>query len=105
MHPERSKLQFNFDQQLFTIVQKQPEGFGIGNRDPSVPDSVIYSKAQALINGNKVSVWIDEVKNPKAVRYGWLLVDEANLQNKEDLPAFSFEKKQIKSLKNKITWI
>ena len=90
---EGSKLQLDFDQQLFTIDQKSPQGFEIGYRDPAIPDSVIYVKAASLISGNKVTVWSNEAKNPIAVRYGWLLVGKANLQNKEGLPAFPFEKK------------
>ncbi|MEO8854109.1 MAG: sialate O-acetylesterase [Ginsengibacter sp.] len=90
---EGNKLQLDFNQQIFTIDQKKPGGFEIGYRDPAFPDSVIYVKAKSLISGNKVTAWEDEVKNPIAVRYGWLLVGEANLQNKEGLPAFPFEKK------------
>ena len=79
---EGSKLQLNFDQQLFTIGQKKPQDFGSGYRDPAVPDSVIYVKAETLISGKKVTVWSSEAKNPIAVRYGWLLVGKATLQNK-----------------------
>ncbi len=95
INKEGSKLQLDFDQQLFTIEQKKPEGFEIGYRDPDKKDSIIFVKAQSTISGKKVMVWNDEVKNPVAVRYGWLLVGEANLQNKKGLPAFPFQKKII----------
>ncbi|MBN1953281.1 MAG: sialate O-acetylesterase [Bacteroidales bacterium] len=47
--------------------------------------------AQAKIEGDKVIVWSDKVKKPVAVRYAWAdNPDEANLYNKEGLPAAPF---------------
>jgi sialate O-acetylesterase len=47
--------------------------------------------AKAKLEGNKVIVWSDEVKNPEAVRYAWADNPEgANLYNKEGLPASPF---------------
>lgn len=51
-----------------------------------------YILAKAKIEGDKVVVWSDEVKDPKYVRYAW--ADNPvnpNLYNKEDLPASPFE--------------
>jgi len=48
--------------------------------------------ANAKIEGDKIIVWSEEVKDPKYVRYAW--ADNpvnANLYNKEDLPASPFE--------------
>ncbi|HEU5291084.1 MAG TPA: sialate O-acetylesterase, partial [Cyclobacteriaceae bacterium] len=52
--------------------------------------------AKAKIEGNKVIVWSDEIKQPTVVRYAWANNPEgANLYNKESLPAspFSTDKK------------
>jgi sialate O-acetylesterase len=48
--------------------------------------------ANAKIEGDKVVVWSDEIKDPKYVRYAW--ADDPvnpNLFNKEGLPASPFE--------------
>ena len=47
--------------------------------------------AKASIQGNKVTVWSDEVLVPKYVRYAWANnPDNPNLYNKEGLPASPF---------------
>ncbi|WP_255496042.1 sialate O-acetylesterase [Mucilaginibacter sp. FT3.2] len=47
--------------------------------------------AKAKIEGDKVIVWSDEVPNPLYVRYAWAdNPEEANLYNKEGLPASPF---------------
>lgn len=90
---EKNKLHLGFNQQQYTINQKIPGGFEIGYRAPSLPDSIIYVKAQSHIKGKSISVWNEKVKNPVAVRYAWLLVGEGNLINKEGLASSPFEKK------------
>ena len=48
--------------------------------------------AKAIIEGDKILVWNDSVANPVKVRYAWAdNPSEANLYNKEDLPASPFE--------------
>ncbi len=48
--------------------------------------------AKANIEGDKVIVWNNEIKNPVKVRYAWAdNPDNANLYNKENLPASPFE--------------
>ena len=47
--------------------------------------------AQAIIQGDNVVVWSDEIKDPKYVRYAWANNPEgANLYNVEGLPASPF---------------
>lgn len=47
--------------------------------------------ARAIIKGNTVVVWSDEITNPVTVRYAWADNPEgANLYNKEGLPASPF---------------
>ncbi|KAF2330560.1 sialate O-acetylesterase [Flavobacterium ginsenosidimutans] len=48
--------------------------------------------AKANIEGDKVIVWNNEIKNPVKMRYAWAdNPDNANLYNKENLPASPFE--------------
>ncbi len=53
------------------------------------PDKVFHP-AQARIVGDTIVVSGPEVPNPAAVRYAWASVPEANLYNKEGIPASSF---------------
>jgi sialate O-acetylesterase len=47
--------------------------------------------AKAVIEGNRVVVWSEQVQDPVAVRYAWADNPEgANLYNKDGLPASSF---------------
>jgi len=50
-----------------------------------------YVWANTKIEGDKVVVWSDKIPNPVAVRYAWAdNPDQANLFNKEGLPASPF---------------
>lgn len=50
-----------------------------------------FDWAKAKIDGNKVVVWSDEISKPVAVRYAWADdPEDANLYNKEGLPASPF---------------
>ncbi|MCF8227048.1 MAG: sialate O-acetylesterase [Bacteroidales bacterium] len=52
--------------------------------------------AKAKINGKKVEVWNEEVKNPVQVRYVWSDNPRgANLYNKEGLPASPFQTEKL----------
>jgi len=51
-----------------------------------------FVRANAVIEGDKVIVWNESVLNPVKVRYAWAdNPDQANLYNKEELPASPFE--------------
>ncbi len=50
----------------------------------------VFVPALAKIEGETVVVSSDEVKAPAAVRYGWANVPDANLFNKDNLPASPF---------------
>lgn len=60
------------------------KGFAIKEKDG------IFKWAQAKIEGNKIIVWNDEIKDPIAVRYDWADNPEGNLKNKNSLPASPF---------------
>ena len=56
-------------------------------------DNQAFFPADAEIKGDKVEVSSKEVSKPVAVRYGWDNVPDANLFNKEGLPATPFRTK------------
>ncbi len=61
------------------------KGFSIAGEDKK------FVWAKALIDGDKVIVWSDDVSNPLSVRYAWAdNPDDANFYNKEGLPASPF---------------
>jgi sialate O-acetylesterase len=59
-------------------------GFGIAGGDQK------FVWAKAVIEGDAVVVWSDEIAAPAAVRYGWADYPVINLYNKEGLPASPF---------------
>lgn len=62
------------------------KGFAIAGQDGK------FVWANATIEGDKIIVWSNEIKNPIKVRYAWAdNPDTANLYNKENLPASPFE--------------
>jgi sialate O-acetylesterase len=50
----------------------------------------IFVHANALIDGDRVSVSNPSVAKPTAVRYGWANVPDGNLFNRQGLPATPF---------------
>ena len=71
---------------LMTNDGETPQEFAIAGADKK------YVWANAKIEGDKIVVWSDEIKDPKYVRYAW--ADDPvnpNLYNKEGLPASPFE--------------
>ena len=71
---------------LITMDAEEPQEFAVAGADKK------FVWANAKIEGDKVVVWSDEVKDPKYVRYAW--ADDPvnpNLYNKEGLPASPFE--------------
>lgn len=63
----------------------QLQGFAIAGEDKK------FVTAQAkLIDGNKIEVWSDAIKDPVAVRYAWADNPVCNLYSKEGLPVTPF---------------
>jgi sialate O-acetylesterase len=60
------------------------KGFEVAGADKK------FHLAQATINGNRVTVWSDEVSSPVAVRYSWANNPDGNLYNGAGLPASPF---------------
>ena len=53
-------------------------------------ENKIYKGATATIDGEKVILFSDTIKDPKYVRYAWEPYTEANLFNGSGLPASTF---------------
>ncbi len=72
------------------------KGFAVAGEDQK------FVWAKAFIEGDKVVVYNDEIKNPLAVRYAWgNNPDDANLYNQEGLPASSFRTDDWKGITQK----
>jgi sialate O-acetylesterase len=70
---------------LTTMDGEEPAEFAIAGADKK------FAWARTRIEGNTVVVWLDDMKEPKYVRYAW--ADNPvnpNLYNKEGLPASPF---------------
>ena len=62
-------------------------------------DHKFYYAQGIIVDGNKVKVWCDQVKQPVAVRYGWTDSPvDANLFSKEGFPVNSFRSDNWKGL-------
>ena len=68
---------------------KASEGMELRTFEIAGDDQMFYP-AQAIVEGNRVKVWSDKVKEPKVVRYGWQPFTRANLVNGAGLPASTF---------------
>jgi sialate O-acetylesterase len=70
---------------LVTNDGEEPGEFAIAGEDKK------FTWANAKIDGDKIIVWSDDVKNPMYVRYAWAdMPVNPNLYNKEGLPASPF---------------
>ncbi|MFH6960631.1 sialate O-acetylesterase [Flavobacterium aquidurense] len=89
MRQKENKLILSFTDTGSGLMAKENgilKGFAIAGNDGK------FVWANAVIEGDKVIVWSDVMINPSKVRYAWADNPvEANLYNKEDLPASPFE--------------
>lgn len=83
---DRIVIQFkNTGSGLISIDGEELNQFAIAGSDAR------FVWAHAKIEGNRVIVWSDEIKEPRYVRYAWADNPEgANLYNREGLPASPF---------------
>jgi sialate O-acetylesterase len=84
---QNGKATLSFDQiggGLATHDGQPPSHFVIAGDDKK------FHPAQAMIDGDQVIVWSEQVSEPKAVRYGFTSDAQPNLINKAGLPASSF---------------
>ena len=94
---KNKEVVLDFGNASLSVDGTELNGFEIGYRSGG-SDSLLFVKAKAKVQGNNVIVWSDAVAQPLEVRYAWLLAGEANLMNKEGLPAPPF---RIKAVFNK----
>jgi len=80
---------------LSTCDGEKVKGFAIAGDDKQ------FHWAKAVIEGNVVVVYCDEVENPQAVRYAWADNPECNLINSEGLPAVPFRTDDWKGITQK----
>jgi sialate O-acetylesterase len=77
------KAQLSFDN-VAGGLRAELKGFEVAGADGK------FVPAKATIEGDKVVVWSDDVKEPTQVRYDWAAYPEGNLYNAEGLPAVPF---------------
>ena len=65
------------------------EGAELRTFEVAGEDQMFYP-AKAVIEGDRVKIWSEKVKEPKIVRYGWQPFTRANLVNGAGLPASTF---------------
>ena len=86
--PDGDSLRIIFDHTgsgLVTNDGENPDGFEIAGKDRK------FVRATAVIEGNNIVVWSNEIEQPAYVRYAW--ADDPvnpNLYNKEGLPTAPF---------------
>ncbi len=80
----KAELTFRNTDKGLVIKGDKLTGFAICGADKQ------FVIAQAKIDGQKVIVWSDQVKQPLAVRYAWANNPECDLYNTANLPAVSF---------------
>jgi sialate O-acetylesterase len=87
MQVQDGKSILTFDHASGGLVNKGDdlEGFEIAGKDGK------YVKADAKIDGDKVMVSADDVKDPQSVRYGWSDDPKCTVYNKSELPMGPFE--------------
>lgn len=87
MKIQKDKIQLSFDYAKNGLVIKELKGennFMIAGSDK------VFKKAKVKVEGNKLIVYSDEVKNPVAVRYAFTNISMGTLFNKDGLPSSSF---------------
>ena len=86
MKMEGNKIRIRFDYVDGGLVANEGElkEFTIAG------DDQVFVPAKAMIDGDEVVVWSEQVNKPAAVRFAWKNVPRPNLYNKAGLPASPF---------------
>ncbi len=106
---EDNKIRLSFNDMAEKIVIKSDkdndgyvEGFEIAG------EGFEYLPAKALVDGEGILVWADEIECPKAVRYAWVNYGPAPIFNKYGLPLAPFTTKNtlyLKGIKEIPNWL
>lgn len=89
---EGNKVRVHFKNVPTTLVQKgegRINGFQIGVQDPANEKKLIFTLAEAKIEGKSIVVWAEGVESPAAVRYCFN-EDMGNVFSAEGLPLIAF---------------
>ena len=100
MTVEGNKVRVAFKNVPTTLVQKgegRINGFQLGVKDPENEKNLIFSVAEAKIEGKEVVVWAEGVEAPVAVRYCFN-EDMGNVFSAEGLPLAPFRSDKSRSL-------
>jgi sialate O-acetylesterase len=86
MRTDGNKIRIKFDHTDGGLLAKDGElkEFTIAGDDQK------FVPAKAIIEGNEVVVWSDQVSKPAAVRFAWRNIPNPNFYNKAGLPASPF---------------
>ncbi len=92
MQPDGNKIILSFKEGTNDLMPvKELKGFAVAGEDGK------YRWAESRIEGKTVIIWNDAVSHPVKIRYAWENnPEEANLRNKNGLPASPFEIKTNK---------
>jgi sialate O-acetylesterase len=91
-----AEVKFNYANDGLVVKDKYGyvKGFELAGDDHK-----FYYAQAAIVDGNKVKVWCDQVKQPIAVRYAWTDSPiDANLFSKEGFPVAAFRSDNWKGL-------
>ena len=95
-----NKIELEFDHAISGLVASDKYGYVKGFSIAGVDQQ--FKWAKAFIEGNRVIVFSDAIPEPVAVRYAWAdNPDDANLYNKEGLPASPFRTDTWKGITEK----
>ncbi len=89
MKKEGNKIVLSFDHVGGGLMAEDKYGYLKGFAIAGADKQFVWAKAE--IRGNQIVVWNEGISDPKVVRYAWANnPDDANLYNKEGLPASPF---------------
>lgn len=85
MKTEGNKIRIHFDFTEGGLVKDgELKEFTIAGDDQN------FVPAKAVIMGNEIVVWSDQISKPAAVRFAWRNIPSPNLYNRAGLPASPF---------------
>ncbi|MEO6289497.1 MAG: sialate O-acetylesterase, partial [Ginsengibacter sp.] len=100
MTKENNKIVLSFSNTGSGLMLKDKYGYAKGFAIAGEDKKFVWAKA--YLDGGKMVVYSDEIRNPVAVRYAWgNNPDDANLYNEEGLPASAFRTDEWTSVTQK----
>src|SRR5262249_27888348 len=84
LEEDKVRIYFEHSDQGLTSQGGDPTEFAVAGEDK------IFQRAQARIDGSPILVWHDDIKHPKAVRFGFDNAARPNLMSADGLPVNLF---------------